>query len=148
MTPRPGARLGLVQLPHTPGPWAAVDRPPDDRDRLSIVSLNGPAALGAVNEPVAGIVFDSWSDGIPRASQQTAIAVHFDAPTARPPQAILMSVVDDERGFGLDDLADQLLATIELAKVRSLAPGAVGGLGHYLPTAFLPSDVEVSGGAG
>jgi len=143
----PTGAHGLAQLPHTPGPWAAVDRPPDDVDRLSIVSLTGPGALGVDDEPLAGLVIDSWTEGIPRRHQQTGIAVHFDAPTARPPQTVLLSVVDDERGFSADDLADQLLHTVEMAKLRAVDPGALGLVGHYLPTVFLPEDVFVSGEA-
>jgi hypothetical protein len=144
---RPVGPYGLAQLPHTGGPWAAVDRPPDDGDRLSIVSLTGPGALGIDTGPVAGLVVDSWTEGIPRIQQQTGVAVHFDAPTARPPQTVLLSVVDDERGFSADELADQLLHTVELAKLRAVDPSALGLIGHYLPAVFLPDDVVVSGGA-
>lgn len=139
--------LGLAQLPHTPGAWAAVDRPPDDVDRTTIVSLTGPGALGVDAGPLAGVVFDSWTEGIPRRLQQTGVAVHFDAPTARPPQAVLLSVVDDERGFSANEVADQLLHTVEMAKLRAVDPGALGLIGHYLPAVFVPDDVLVSGDA-
>jgi hypothetical protein len=139
--------FGLAELPHREGPWAAVDLPADGDDRLSIVALTGPDALGIDAGPVAGLVFDSWADAIPRGEQQTGVAVHFDAPTARPPQAVLLSVVDDERGFDEDEVADQLLHTIELAKLRAVDPRALGAVGHYLPTVFLPDDVVISGGA-
>jgi hypothetical protein len=138
-------QFGLAQIPHTSGPWAAVDRPPDKDDRLSIVSLTGASALGVESEAVAGLVFDSWTEGIPRVDQQTAIAVHFDAPTARPPQTVLLSVVDDERGFDVDEVADQLLHTVEMAKLRAVGPGDLSVVGHYLPAVFLPDDVVVSG---
>jgi hypothetical protein len=138
--------FGLAELPHRQGDWAAVDLPADDDDRLSIVALTGTDALGIDAGPVAGLVFDSWADAIPRGEQQTGVAVHFDAPTARPPQAVLLSVVDGERGFGEEEVADQLLHTIELAKLRSVDPRALGAVGHYLPTVFLPDDVVISGG--
>jgi hypothetical protein len=143
---RPIEAYGLAQLPHTGGEWAAVSRPPDDGDRLSIVSLTGPDALGIDSGPLAGLVVDSWTEGIPRPQQQTGVAVHFDTPTARPPQTILLSVVDDEREFSADELADQLLHTIELAKLRAVGPGGLGLVGQYLPTVFLPGDAVVSGG--
>ena len=138
-------QFGLAQLPHTPGPWAAVDRPPDDADRLSILSLTGSSALGIDTVPVAGLLLDSWTEGIPRLHQQTAVAVHFDAPTARPPQTVLLSVVDEERGFDVDEVADQLLHTVEMAKLRAVGPGDLGVIGHYLPAVFVPDDVVVSG---
>ena len=73
--------------------------------------------------------------------------MHFDAPTARPPQTVLLSVVDDDRGFSTDDLADQLLHTVELAKLRAVDPATLGLVGHYVPAVFLPDDVVVSGEA-
>jgi hypothetical protein len=137
--------FGLAELPHTSGPWAAVDRPPDDADRLSILALTGSDALGVDSAAVAGLLFDSWTEGIPRLHQQTAVAVHFDAPTARPPQTVLLSVVDEERGFDVDEVADQLLHTVEMAKLRAVGPNDLGVVGHYLPAVFVPDDVVVSG---
>jgi hypothetical protein len=139
--------FGLAELPHRDGLWAAVDLPADADDRLSIVALTGPDALGVNKAPVGGLVFDSWVDGIPRDEQQTGVAIHFDAPSARPPQTVLLSVVDDERGFDEDEIADQLLHTIELAKLRAIDPHALGSVGHYLPTVYLPDDAVISGGA-
>jgi len=72
--------------------------------------------------------------------------VHFDAPTARPPQAILVSVVDPDRGFSADELADQLLHTVELAKMRAVAADALPDIGHYLPAVLLPAGTTISGG--
>ena len=137
----------LAQVPHTPGPWAAVDRPDDDGDRLSIVSLTGPGGLAADGEPIAGLFVDGWTEAIPRSHAQTAIAVHFDAPSARPPQSILLSVVDAERGFSADEVADQLVHTIELAKMRAVAADALPDIGHYLPAVLVPSGTTISGGS-
>lgn len=144
-TPGGGPAPGLAQVPHRRGPWAAVERPGDGEERLSILSVTGPEGL-AVDEPIAGLFIDGWTEGIPRPAIQTGIAVHFDAPTARPPQAILLSVVDDERGFSADDLCDQLLHTIELAKRRCIGPDRLVEIGHYLPAVLLPAGTATSGG--
>ncbi|WP_282607798.1 hypothetical protein [Pelagibius sp. Alg239-R121] len=137
----PASRFGLAQVPETGGPWAAVDEPNGQGNRLSLFSLTGPETLALDGEPVAGLLIDSWTEAIPRRDQQTGIAVHFDAPTARPPQTVLISVVEDDPGFDADEIVDQLLHTIEQAKSRALAPGRIGDLGHYLPAVFLPPNV-------
>ena len=43
---------------------------------------------------IAGLVFDSWVEGIPQEDRQTGLAFHFDAPSARAPQTILLSLLE------------------------------------------------------
>jgi hypothetical protein len=92
---------------------------------------------------VGGLLIDSWGETIPRKDRATGIAVHFDAPSARPPQAILLSTVPEGDEYTTDGLADQLLFTLDLAKVRTLGPIDLG-LGQFLPAVFLPSDLRLS----
>ena len=139
---RPPATLGLAQLPEVGDGWAAVTKPRGREDRLALVSLTGPKSIAGA-EPTTGLLFDSWTEGIPRPNQQTGIAVHFDGPTACAPQAILLSVVDDESGFDADRLADQLNTTIDQFKYRSVGPDHLADIGHYLPAVFVPSDVTI-----
>lgn len=141
----PRAAFGLAQVPHTAGPWAATGRPAGDRDHLSIFALTGARPL-ATKGAVSGLYFDGWTEGIPRSMIQTGLAVHFDAPTARAPQSILLSVVDDDRGFSADELCDQLLYTIELAKLRAVGPDRIPDIGHYIPAVFVPSGTTISDG--
>ena len=142
---QPIGRFGLAQVPDRGGPWAAVHQPSGDDDTLSIVALTGADVLVRDGTPVAGLFIDGWTEGIPRRKIQTGIAVHFDAPSARPPQTILLSVVDDERGFSADDLSDQLLNVIGLAKLRAIGPADIPDIGQFLPGVFLPANTEVSG---
>ncbi|MDH4279382.1 MAG: hypothetical protein OEW83_15030, partial [Acidimicrobiia bacterium] len=135
--------LGLAQLPEADDGWAAVTKPSGRDDRLSLISLTGPESLSD-QEAMAGLLVDSWTEGIPLRNQQTGIAVHFDGPTARAPQAILLSMVDDsESGFDADVLTEQLLHTIDLLKYRSVGPDHVADIGHYVPSVFLPSDITI-----
>ena len=140
---RPLTTYGLVQLPQHEEGWAAVEKPEGQRERLTVLSLTGADALTAEGQPIAGLLIDGWAEGIPRADQVTGIAVHFDAPTARAPDAVLLSVVDDERGFSAGELSDQLLATLHLAKLRAIPPTGLARDGQYLPTVFLPDTIEV-----
>ena len=103
----------------------------------------GAEPLAATAQPIAGLFVDGWTEGIPRTDQLTGIAVHFDAPTARAPNAILLSVVEDEPGFSAGAISEQLLHTIQMAKVRAIPPPGIKEHGHFLPTIFLPDDIEL-----
>ncbi len=43
-------------------------------------------------EPLAGLVIDEWVETVPVAEVTTGVAFNFDAPGARPPQAVLLAV--------------------------------------------------------
>ncbi len=130
-------------MPHHDEGWAAIGPLDGRRERLAILSLTGVDALVADDQPIAGLLVDGWTEGIPRSDQLTGIAVHFDAPTARAPNAVLLSVVDDEPGFSAAELSAQLLHIIRMMKLRAIPPTGLVEHGHYLPTVFLPEDVEL-----
>jgi hypothetical protein len=135
--------LAAVQLPSPALPWVATGLPASSSDQLSAVSVTGLADLTSDASSVGGLLIDSWGETIPRKDRATGIAVHFDAPSARPPQAILLSTVPEGDEYTTDGLADQLLFTLDLAKVRTLGPIDLG-LGQFLPAVFLPSDLRLS----
>ncbi len=106
------------------------------------MSLTGSGALGVDAAPVAGLLVDGWTEGIPQPSVQTGIAIYIDSPSARAPQVVLLSVVDD--GFSLGGLSDQLLDVVALAKLRAVGPADLPAIGQYLPTVLLPGATEIS----
>jgi hypothetical protein len=142
----PRMTLGLVQMPEAGGSWAGVEKPSADGDHLCLLSLAGADGLKTEGAPIAGLLIEGWTEGIPKQDQQTGIAIHFDSPSARPPQAILLSVVEDGAEFSADELSNQLLHTIELAKFRAVPADRVAQIGHYLPAVFLPDYISISGG--
>ena len=87
---------------------------------------------------------DSWTETVPRAAQTTTAAFGFNAPAARPPQAILLAVPPD-----LDAAFGAPLSTAELVRIvgetRDLAHARAADaerLGPYLgvvPTIMLPA---------
>ncbi|MEM7341410.1 MAG: hypothetical protein AAF467_22340 [Actinomycetota bacterium] len=133
----------VLQKPSPAGPWVATGKPSATGDQLSFVGL-GPKDLpfepGAV---VGGLLFDSWTESIPRPRQETGVAVHFDAPSARPPQTVLLSTVAEGDEFSADELADQLMFTLELAKLRAVGPVDLG-LGQVLPGVFIEDGLVLS----
>ena len=68
----------------------------------------------------------------------TGVAVHFDSPSARPPQAVLLMTVPPEPGFTEDEVVRILDQTLSMARARAIGTETLGELGHYLPGVFLP----------
>jgi hypothetical protein len=88
LSPDGGLRATATQLPTAaPGSsegWAAIGPiPPGTGGRLSLVTIGNSPQLTIA----CGLVVDSWSERIPRAEQDTGLALQFDAPSNKPPQA-------------------------------------------------------------
>ncbi|HXD26095.1 MAG TPA: hypothetical protein VN609_09210, partial [Propionibacteriaceae bacterium] len=96
-----------------------------------VLAADGPIDLGKVT----GLVFDSWSEVLPRPSKPpespedvasvaeeiAGIAFHTARPDARPPQSMLLAVPpDDDRGWRAEDVHAILAEAFELAQVRGL----------------------------
>jgi len=96
---------------------------------LRIVSLGELPASSAAE----GLLVDGWSEVTPGLEATTGIALHYDAPRARAPQAMLLLVPPDPAaGWGIDVVEASLLETAELAQIRMVRPPDVHG-------AFLPA---------
>jgi hypothetical protein len=63
--------------------------------------------------------------------------VHFDAPSSRAPQAILLCTAEEETGFSFELVRDVLVQTLDLAKIRLVGPQSLGELGQFLPATYL-----------
>jgi hypothetical protein len=138
-----GAAYGLAQLPDEAGePWAAVGKPRGGRTCVVTVS-DWRKPLGDTG--ISGLLFDAWSEPVPRRDVMTGVAVHFDSPSARPPQAVLLMTVPAE-GFDVNQVVEILRDTLEMARCRAIGTETLADLGHYLPGLFLPEGyaVEVS----
>jgi hypothetical protein len=152
-----GGRFGLsvAQLPldafvkddGTPAPRRWVALPFANKlDPTPVTSLvvHAEPALDPT-KPLAGLVVDEWSELVPAADLATGIAFHADAPGARPPQTILLAVhPDPQQPWSSEVLADVVLETLELAKLRLVDLQAAAWAGRFLPAAYVP-DGDVPG---
>lgn len=144
-------QIRVMQLPHRPGQaWAA--RPQAWRPAAGAEGAEGLApphgciALAAVGEfaprgALAGIVVDSWQEAVPEPTQTAALSFHYDAPGARPPQAILLACAPDlsRAGWSFDALLDTVVEAAELARLRLVGPKQMNALANMLfPAAILP----------
>jgi hypothetical protein len=145
---RKADRLELMQLPHTVDEaWAGRAVPPAP-GRVSLLAFT-PEEFPALNVTLnlRGIMLDDWVEAIPRASQETAVAFHYDHPNAEAAQAVLVAVpAGSGAAWNLADLLGAVKETFELTDVRSIDPESLS-ISPLLPApvlAFAPSKETVS----
>nr|WP_180204879.1 hypothetical protein [Pseudomonas sp. SbOxS1]NYU04879.1 hypothetical protein [Pseudomonas sp. SbOxS1] len=102
------------------------------------------AAYGSTNawagDHVAVGLIDSFSEAIPMPHRSTMAAFGFNAPAARPPQAILLAVPPLVRQRLDDDLVQQIVEqTRELAHARNAHVEDLGDLQALAPTLWFQS---------
>jgi hypothetical protein len=132
--------FAIGQLPdHPEEGWVARERPvADGRGRLCLLATG--AAPGAFAGPLAGLVLGTWTEAVAQGAHDAGFAVHFDAPSARAPQAVLLCVADPEGGFDFERVRDMVRQTLDLARRRMVGPETLLGLGQFLPAAYLHGD--------
>lgn len=129
----------VAQLPDLPGDrWLALAAPSSrTQDRLCLWLLGADQQAKA---SLVGLVVDEFAEAIPSDEQTTGVALHFDAPSSRPPQCLVLAVPRVVEGKGepwtFERLCDVLLDTIELAKLRAVDPDVLQGHGHHAPIIF------------
>ncbi len=133
-------RLLIAQSPWTNGDrWIATSftsaskRPPSGR--LSAVIL-APAGFAAT-EPVGGLLIDAWTETVPSASRDTAMALRFNNASTRAPQVILLAVSPNPAvAWTTTTLVDVLRDTLMLARLRVQLPTSFSR-GGLMPFAWL-----------
>jgi hypothetical protein len=153
--------LLVAQLPPTAGEkWLALpfgSAVPDAE--LSIAA----ASSGAVDfaQPLAGLFCDAWPETVPSREETTGMTFHYDAPGARPPQAILIAVpplpVPPPFGsttpppavvpWSVDTILETVIEARRLAPIRGVSPVDLRWLGTTLPPIWMPSAPSIEFGA-
>lgn len=137
--------LAVAQLPHRPGArWcelpieAGAEPPPAGTIGVVAVAPGGFAPTG----PLAGLVVDVWAEVIPPLEHTAGISFHYDAPGARPPQAIVLAVHPDEapERWNLDYLVETVQETMSLSQLRLVGLRELDGLVGLVPGLFLPNN--------
>jgi hypothetical protein len=113
--------LTLGQLPRkTPDRWLGLPLKGTDPPEPGRVSLAG--RLSASYDPTAwhsGLLVDEWPERIPAREETTGLVFHYDQPSARSPQSLLLAVCPDMRpNWDEDALFSILRETFDLAAVR------------------------------
>jgi len=130
------------QLPLVDGePWVAIAAPAagiGPRGRLSVVAAGMPPRAA---KPTSGLVVDAWSERTPAPQHTTGLAMHFDAPSNRPPQAWLLAVAPDGIPWSEQLVLDTVTETLEWARLRAVGPEDLQDYGRAIPTSYAPGYV-------
>jgi len=135
-TPAAGHRIQVAQRPSA-ARWVALplgtsEEPPP---ATSLV-IHSPVKLDPADH-LAGLLVDEWVETIPARSITSGLAVHFDEPGARAPQAILLAVPPQPgASWSLDSLAAVVSETADLARMRMVGPDELPWLGRFLPALY------------
>ncbi len=122
--------LRATQSPRTDeSRWAGADpAPPAGSVDVVVAAYALPAAPAA---HVTGLSLDSWSQAVPAATLDTAVAFHFDEPRSDAPQSILVAVAADQSPdrqpstWAVADLVGTVTSTMALARQRAVAADLV-----------------------
>ena len=136
--------VAVAQLPHRPGarwcelPFGPEGPPPAGTVGVVVVSSGAfdPA------QPQAGLFVDAWTEVIPATEHTAGVTFNYDAPGARPPQAIVLAVHPDPEPDRWD--IDTVLETVDevaaLAKLRTLSLKEIEGFAGLIPALYLPNN--------
>ena len=138
------ADLEVAQLPYDHGlPWLG-DRIPAGQfpwDRAMhgkcALLLWMPAALAnASARSVCGLKFDEWVERIPNDTERTAVAFHYEEPTARAPETLLLAVTPPGKTWSAQLLFDTVRETVNFAKARTVDPESLRDIGQLVPALY------------
>ena len=146
--------LDVAQLPYNPSsplPWLAdtiVGQFPWDPSLQGCCALLlwTPPATSAQLLPsppapagrgICGLAFDEWVEQIPNDAELSAVALHYEEPTARAPQTLLVALPPPGTdAWNAQLLFETVLETISYAKARAVDPDSLQGLGQVLPALY------------
>ena len=135
----------LVQYPDVPDEgWAAVDLPDfaAGRSRLCLLGVADIGAAAAAGR-LSGVVFDGWSEVVPGTTVTTGVAINFDSPSSRGPQAILLAMPPAGQDWSTSVMFQTLRQTLQAAKNRAVGPETLDSYGHLLPAVFIDDEAIV-----
>lgn len=117
--------------------WAAISRPPKGTGgRLSVVALRDQK-IPKAGQSAVGLMLDQWSERIPADEQMTGVSFQFDAPSSKPPQAMLLAAPHAEfRSWRVGEMARTLYDTLQFAALRMVEPEDLTDFGAVLPTIY------------
>lgn len=138
--PRTMHRLVVSQTPRDPGEaWVGSPKTPR-RGRTSFVAwrLAKGGALDDPSQSVSALVLDRWSELVPAAEADAAIAFHTDAPSTTAPNAILLCVPPTNLEYWSEALVlDHILEALALAKMRTVTPADLDAIAQFAPLSLI-----------
>lgn len=138
------ADVSVAQLPHRPGVrWCELPFGPEGPPPAGTIGLvvMAPEGFDPVRDQ-CGLFIDAFAEQIPATEHTAGLTFHFDAPGARPPQAIVLAVHPDPVAtrWDIDTLIDTVNETAALARLRTLSAREIEGFAGLLPALYLPNN--------
>jgi hypothetical protein len=88
------------------------------------------------SRPLTGLVLDEWTEMVPNDSEVAGLAFHYDAPSSRAPQAILLAMADRDREWEPPRLRDTIAQAMDVAQARAVDLQTLDQHGHFLPALY------------
>jgi len=144
---RPVVDLDVGQLPHDAADpwWANKTLPEGEGTWLHLLRWRVPG-FSFQGGDIVGFTVDAWTDSIPMDLVDTSIAIRYEPPASRPPNAMLLLVPKDGQ-WGRDRVRDKLKSVLDSARYRTVGPQHEERWGQYLPAIFMNDDAVADGGA-
>jgi hypothetical protein len=101
--------------------------------------LAGEPSL-AERSTARGLVLDEYVEVLPAPTATTGLALHYDAPNARPPQSVLLALhPDPSQPWGWELIEATVLETLALARMRlvELDDLASTAVDEFVPLTYL-----------
>jgi hypothetical protein len=138
--------FSVAQSPHVEGDsWVGVGSPNQEGgDRLSLV-MTSNADLSTLSGVISGLVLDQWVERIPTSYEMTGLTFHFDAPTSRPPQSVLLAVPPIGKAWNFNLVLDTVREAFARARLRAVAPETLGEYGQHIPAVYLTGNLDMIG---
>tara|TARA_R110000868_G_scaffold61059_2_gene185670 strand:+ start:2752 stop:7167 length:4416 start_codon:yes stop_codon:yes gene_type:complete len=109
----------------------------ENDDNVDTVIWNGDA-IGT--RKVCGFVLAEWAERLPNPTVTAGAAIKFDGPQARAPQAMILALPHGNwHRNALLEVADEVRA---LARLRTIGPEHLEGVGQMLPATLLPGKLS------
>jgi hypothetical protein len=141
----PALTLGQLPPPATPpDTWLGLPIDPTNPPAKGRVAFACLAQGDATTQnSYAGLLVDEWLERIPSTQENASLAFHFEEPSARAPQAMLLAVCPDSRETWDDDILQAILQeTLELAKIRTVDLASVEQVGQILPALYFALNLQ------
>src|SRR5262249_4358301 len=91
-------------------------------------------SIGDLPPAATGLLIDGWNETIPSTTATTGIAMHYDAPRSRAPQAILVMTPPDPAAWSLEAVEAALAETADFTQCRVVRPAHI--YGSFLPALY------------
>ncbi len=147
MSEKPALKEMVVgQWPHIQGEAWAGENPKKLSQRSYVSVLACPAApfdveaLANKKATVTGLRIHESLEYVPAEEEDTAVAMHFDAPNTEAPQTMLLAMAPKGQNWDFDLMIDTLRDTFEWVQLRTI--DNVEALAHHMPAIFASRNIS------